>query len=230
MTSISAIYVILNKKNGKVYIGSAYNLKKRWYEHRHYLNKSCHQNPHLQAAWNKYGAKEFQFKVLEYCAIDQLKDREQHYLDIYMPKGMCYNIALDAVAPMRGRKITEETRRKRSKALKGRILSDEHRRKIGDANKGGSGSKGRIVTEETRLKISESHKHRQPISAETKQKISDSLKGRKQPPRSEAHRQKISENNKNRPPMSDEIKRKMSEAQKLRWARKRAILNDGDES
>lgn len=100
MNNISGIYVILNKKNGKVYIGQAVDFRRRWINHKAALRNNYHGNRHLQAAWNKYGEKPFKFQKLEYCAIEQLDEREQHYLDIYMSKGLCYNIAKDVKSPV----------------------------------------------------------------------------------------------------------------------------------
>lgn len=204
---VSGIYLILNTKTRKIYIGQAQNIRKRWNDHRHALRHNKHPNRHLQAAWNKYAAKAFKFSVLEYCAIDRLDSREQHYLNIYIPKGDCYNLAVDATSPMRGRKNTPESNTKRSDALKGRTLSLEHRKKIGMANKGGKGSTGRIVTAATRQKLSVSHEHRLPMSDETKEKISIANRGRKLTP---AHREKIVNASKGRK-HSLESKQKMSD-------------------
>lgn len=153
MSSVSGIYVITNIKNGKIYIGQAQKIKKRWDAHKSMLVNSKHPNKYLQNAWNKYGEKSFKFRVLEYCPIELLDEREQHYLDIYMPKGICYNISIDAISGMRGRKasdgtrskirsvrtgtsLKEETKRKLSEINTGKTLSPEHRKKIGMGNKG----------------------------------------------------------------------------------------------
>lgn len=102
----SGIYIIHNTKSGQVYIGQAQDIRTRWMGHKSSLRLKSHRNCHLQADWDKYGAKVFKFKVLEYCPVEQLVEREQHFLDVYMTKGICYNIASDATAPMRGRKFT----------------------------------------------------------------------------------------------------------------------------
>ena len=54
----------------------------------------------------------------------------------------------------KGRKHTEETKRKMSEAKKGRKLSEDTKRKISDA------LKGRKLSEETRRKMSEAHRRR----------------------------------------------------------------------
>ena len=53
---ISGIYKIVNKVNGKYYVGSSNDvLKTRFYEHKRLLTKNKHFNVKLQNAWNKYG-------------------------------------------------------------------------------------------------------------------------------------------------------------------------------
>ena len=79
---------------------------------------------------------------------------------------------------------------------------------------------GHPVSEETRNKISESHKGRvgsckgKHLSEEHKRKISESHKGKKHKPLSEETRKKISEKLKNHS-VSEETKRKISENTKL---------------
>lgn len=41
------IYMLLNTKNGKRYIGSSINIRKRLWEHRALLRHNKHDNPHL---------------------------------------------------------------------------------------------------------------------------------------------------------------------------------------
>jgi predicted GIY-YIG superfamily endonuclease len=41
---ISGIYKITNLLNGKMYIGSAVNVRKRWHQHRHGLRCNKHDN------------------------------------------------------------------------------------------------------------------------------------------------------------------------------------------
>ena len=61
-----------------------------------------------------------------------------------------------------GRKASEETKRKQSLALKGKLkgpLSKEAKRKIGDANRGNTAwNTGMVMSEEFRKKVSEGHK------------------------------------------------------------------------
>jgi group I intron endonuclease len=194
-TPISGIYLILNTKNNKVYIGQAEDIRKRWGEHKRSLKNNKHDNQHLQHAYNKYGDQSFKYKILEYCEIEKLNEREQHYLDVYIPKGICYNIAINAEISMRGYKHTLETRLKMSEAAKLRPPpSEETRRKISEAGK------GRIHTEKARKKMSE---------AQVRKIITDET------------RHKMSEARKKRPPPSEETRRKLSESGKLRYKKQR---------
>lgn len=68
----------------------------------------------------------------------------------------------------KGKKYSEESRRKMSEANKGRIFSEEHRKKLSDALKGRNvWNKGKhnIYSEETRKKMSEIHKGRRTKGA-----------------------------------------------------------------
>lgn len=62
---VSGIYIIRNLRTNKVYIGSSQNIRKRLQAHKNLLCKNKHNNHYLQNAWNKYGAKSFEFKTLE---------------------------------------------------------------------------------------------------------------------------------------------------------------------
>jgi group I intron endonuclease len=88
----SGIYAIDNAVTGMIYIGQAGDIEKRWQSHVYDLNRNKHGNRHLQTAWNQNGAGAFKFSVLEECPIQHLNEREQHYLDTYVPLGFCYNI------------------------------------------------------------------------------------------------------------------------------------------
>lgn len=84
------IYKIVNSKNGKFYIGSSVNIRKRKHVHFSALKKGNHHSQYLQNAWNKYGESAFTFEVLELCEKEALLTREQYYMDEYKPQ---YNIA-----------------------------------------------------------------------------------------------------------------------------------------
>ena len=60
---ISGIYKIVNKVNGKYYVGRSKNItgshNGRWYHHTHKLKYNSHNNKHLQSAWNKSSLDNF---------------------------------------------------------------------------------------------------------------------------------------------------------------------------
>lgn len=76
----SGIYQIRCKRNRKIYVGSAVNLRTRWEIHRRDLNKGRHHNPHLQHAWNLHGEACFEFAVLEYIEPSRLLTAEQEWI------------------------------------------------------------------------------------------------------------------------------------------------------
>lgn len=177
----SGVYIIRCLANDKIYIGSTKNLRRRWYLHRWQLDRSKHDNPHLQRAWNKYGAAAFVFEVLELVMPRLLLEREQHWLDEFKPyrPEIGFNIGIRANSGAAGREPSEETRRKISAANSGKVRSLETRAKIGTAHKGTKLSKEHIeklrlshkgykLTDETRAKLSVAHrgKRRSPESVE----------------------------------------------------------------
>ena len=68
MTPTAYVYSIENKVNGKCYIGSTTNPRVRWSKHKGDLNRKRHHSFVLQRAWDKYGANNFELKILLQCA------------------------------------------------------------------------------------------------------------------------------------------------------------------
>jgi len=91
----SGIYKIINLVNGKLYIGSAVDLKRRKREHWKEFRGKRHWNIYLQRSWNKYKEENFKFEVVEYVEDkNKLIEREQYWIDIYFDnKKKCYNIS-----------------------------------------------------------------------------------------------------------------------------------------
>lgn len=79
MTEKPGIYAIRLRLDGRVYVGSASNISKRWSRHRKDLRDGKHPNKHLQAAWGKYGEGAFDWQVLELTT--SLTEREQYWID-----------------------------------------------------------------------------------------------------------------------------------------------------
>jgi len=118
------IYKIINKINGKYYIGSSNNIKQRWYNHRRELNKNIHKNNYLQRAWNKYGESKFEFVLIESLSPDNCLISEQTHLNICNNnRNISYNIGKDAISPFRGLHHSPETILKIIKSNTGRKWS-----------------------------------------------------------------------------------------------------------
>jgi len=194
-TPVSGIYVILNTKTKKVYIGKSNDIYARWKSHKSKLSNCIHYNKHLQSSWNKYGAKAFKFFVLEYCSIEVLNERERHHIGIYQSRGIAYNISIGDDGTS-GHIVSEETRTKLREINTGKKHSESTKQKLRDIFKGKSkpprseehrqniskSKTGHVVSEETRKKISQtkkgvvSPKKGKAMSEEQKKKLSDSVK------------------------------------------------------
>jgi group I intron endonuclease len=142
---VPAIYQIVNRLNGKFYVGRAVRPERRWAVHLCKLRAGIHHARHLQHAWNKYGEAAFEFRIVRECEQGELVACEQAYLDDPAMRGRLYNRSLNAknsgdpsvetrakmsASAKRRPPPSETTLRKRSAALKGRkkpARSDEAR-------------------------------------------------------------------------------------------------------
>ena len=175
----AAIYQIKNLQNGRVYVGSSVNLKKRWKEHRNDLKKGSHHSQKLQNAWNKYGEESFEFSILE-AVFDKTKllEQEQHWIDLLCATSRVnYNISTVAGSPMAGRSPSPETRVKLAEAMRGnkhgighkwtdeqrahmsasrtgQKRTPEQRARMSEAQRGNTKKRGWIAPAETRQKLS----------------------------------------------------------------------------
>lgn len=203
----AGIYYITNKVNGHKYVGSSVDIERRWKQHKCILRGYCHDNSHLQAAWNKYGEDAFEFKIMAYTDPDKATVLEDFILQNYFDR-FEYNIAESATAPFLGREHSEKTKEKMSKAQSGE--NNPMYGKIGENNP----RYGRRHSEETKRKISEANsgKYR---SEEAKQKMSESRFGKNNSfygkHHSEEAKEKIGEANSGKI-FSEEHKQKLSES------------------
>lgn len=162
----TGIYEIKNLANGKRYVGSAVNFKRRWYMHRYHLRRGDHWSSHLQATWDKYGEDQFEFRPILVCGRQSLVMYEQIAIDALCPE---YNKCKVAASTL-GFKFSEETRAKLSNRARAENLSPETRARMS------SSQAKRRHTAETKAKISAIVKGRKE-SDETRAKKSAALMG-----------------------------------------------------
>ncbi len=231
------IYCIENLINSKKYFGQSIDLNGRLSKHKSKLKHNCHENKHLQDAYDKYGVDSFRFYIVEECEICELDEREKYYIALNDSDNRehGYNIepggnknkqlSDETKEKLRlanlGKKASQETKEKISIANKGRKISDEQRQFLRDLHTGshlseetkkkiGIASKKENLSEETLKKMSDSHK-RENLSEETLQKMRDVHTGFNH---TEETKEKLRIAFQNRE-FSDEWRQKISESKKI---------------
>jgi group I intron endonuclease len=205
------IYAIRNTVNGKLYVGSAVSVARRWQVHRSNLKTGVHRCKPLQRAYDKYGADAFIYEVLEFVTeLTALVVREQHYLDTldsHCERGG-YNVCPVAESRLgmkmpesakraiglasRGRRITQEQKDAVSLVHKGKTISEAHRAAVSAAHKGrkhspehvakiAAASRGRKLSEAQKARVSAVHKGK-TISQAQKDAIGKAARERKRSP------------------------------------------------
>lgn len=98
------VYAIINKMNGKIYIGKTSCIYKRCYQYLNAFKKRDKSkiNTYLLNSFNKYGIDNFEMSPIEFCSIEEISIRELHWmceLQTTNPnKG--YNLRLDSSTGM----------------------------------------------------------------------------------------------------------------------------------
>lgn len=108
------IYRIINNINGKSYIGSTNNWKRRKAEHFNSAKwPSCiSYNYPLQQAIRKYGQENFSFIILEECDVNETAQRERYYIQYYNTLaniGYGYNQTLETECSLRDKNIIDKS-------------------------------------------------------------------------------------------------------------------------
>ncbi|KAI9708560.1 MAG: hypothetical protein M1812_007967 [Candelaria pacifica] len=131
----SGVYALVNKINGKSYIGSAVYLSNRILDYQQQAYLASKSTLVIVRAIQKHGFNSFDIYLLEYTSLSDLRTAEQSWLDFYKPE---YN-TLKLVDSSQEYKHTPESLAKISAARTGKKLTDEQRairsmRQIGTSN------------------------------------------------------------------------------------------------
>ena len=119
------IYVILNKANGKVYVGQSINLFDRLRVHKSSLRGNYHKNSHLQSSWNMYGEDSFEFLPLEFCDRDCLDYLEEWWIDYFNSMDNSFGYNKENGGNL-NKKVSDETKEKIKKALSGKFSKENN--------------------------------------------------------------------------------------------------------
>lgn len=184
MNKNTGIYKITSP-TGKVYIGQAIDIERRFKEYYKLSNRIEVQRV-LYNSFKKYGVENHQFDIIEYCTEDELNCSERFWqdeFDVIGDNGL--NCILQECGEKR-RGLSDETRNKLSEAGKNRTGESHHMYGILGENNPNFGSKR---TEEQCTNISKSLRGKRVgeknnmfgknHSEETRKKIGDSNRGKK---------------------------------------------------
>lgn len=183
------IYKITNKINGKFYIGK----HKTDDLNDGYMGSGIL----IKKAIKKYGVENFTKEILfDVYGPDLMDFLEEAIVDeAFIARPDTYNMAPGGQGgAVCGKHLSEEHRKKVSEANKGKRRSEEAKRKVSEAMKGKKNRLGTRQSDEWKRNMSEAQIGRRH-SEETKRKMSEAHKGRHF---SEEHRRKLSEAHKRR--------------------------------
>lgn len=96
----AGIYLWTNKLNGKKYVGSSVDLRRRFLEYYNVNRLLNEKSMPICQALLKHGYQGFSLTILGFCGIDSLMSREKYFFDVYSPE---YNILKTPGSPDRGK-------------------------------------------------------------------------------------------------------------------------------
>lgn len=172
------IYKITSPTN-RVYIGQSVNIDKR---KNGYKKGKCKGQKRLNYSIIKYGWEAHIFKVLEYCLIERLNERERFWQDHYNvlgPDGLNCRLtttldktgffSVEAKRKMSlshvGHTVKESTKEKLRIAFKNRVFSADTKMKISLSRKGKNFRNGKRLSQESKNKLSK--KNSKPVVQKT---------------------------------------------------------------
>jgi group I intron endonuclease len=143
---ICGIYCIENIVTLMGYIGKSVNINNRFSCHRSKLRRGIHGNSYLQNAWNKYGEENFKFYILEEASFDEIIKLEIKYIKLYESNNRRFGYNLtEGGEGTKGRKHTEEEKRKVSEFMRQRPVTERMRENM----------RGKVLSEEHKIKMAE---------------------------------------------------------------------------
>ena len=134
---VCGIYKITSP-TGRIYIGQSIDIYQRW---KRYKQLGCKEQQRLYNSIKKHGFENHTTEIICECERQELNDKEKYYVDLYQSFNTKHGLNL-----MDGGG---------SKAS----VSDETKQKMREASAKRNYGKGRIVSDDTKRKISESHKN-----------------------------------------------------------------------
>lgn len=100
----SGIYKITNLINNKVYVGKTNNFYKRYYCYKSAIKRQDINkiNQYFLNSINKYGSDNFEFSIIEFCNIEDLKSRELYWIKKLKSTNRVfgYNLRIDSSTKM----------------------------------------------------------------------------------------------------------------------------------
>jgi hypothetical protein len=93
----ACVYQIVNKQNGRIYVGQTFRGELRWRGHLKSLRGGYHDNPNLQKDFNKFGQEVFDWSIIKELPKDRevLAKEEKLHIDKIIAEGKnLYNILL----------------------------------------------------------------------------------------------------------------------------------------
>lgn len=131
----------ITSPSGRVYIGQAEVIERRWKAYTQ-MNSKTKRQVKLWRSFMKHGVENHIFEIIEECSVEDLNCRERYWQDFYDVLNGGLNCVLQECGEDR-RVYSEETKQKRKQNFKPRILTDEDREKIRVRMIGNSYSTGR---------------------------------------------------------------------------------------